>query len=610
MELDALKVTFTHSNTVREKRPFTIYEIEVRSSTHTWVIYKRYRDFHTLHQELSKKNGVALSQENHYDLPHLPPKRLTRSLAVEFVEKRKKELQGYLRDILATRELLHSEVILDFLEVPDSIKPMLAHNQTGEKTHYPGGMDLKDMGEEARSHLLSSKIDYTHRPYEERRVLDLLTHLKHNQNRVAAIKSFEEYFFQTRPRLSSEYIKKLFYFHDSARFEGGLIETCGDFEYSHVASRAALYLLCRLLDVEKNKDATIYLEQFTSLPKAVLARMHLHLHILSERGNRLGAFKIVQVLQEKHNDPKFLDEVVPDIWARKKYHLWAERKAGTATAYGMEPDDFVLKSVSLADRPYRGVVKEMFHDIYKLKSEVDWHLVPFYQGALSSEEDEKEVPHPDDPKLCTNPDCVCKVQIKYKKDAKKDMVIVCASMMMPFEVDEVADIIFDLKLREYWDTKFHSGKVVEIKDRNTDVVQMVFKSFSSPYKYRDLCLLRSTTKLENGGRLLATRSVLHPSAPETEHVRAVLFPTGWIVTPTREPGRCFLSYIGQMDREAVLIISPDLLGESNDLRQGFQNLKTVLGRKKEGTLSTNNDDKNDDEKGLAPLSLLVTEPAN
>lgn len=27
-------------------------------------------------------------------LPHLPPKRLTRSLAAEFVEKRKSELQG------------------------------------------------------------------------------------------------------------------------------------------------------------------------------------------------------------------------------------------------------------------------------------------------------------------------------------------------------------------------------------------------------------------------------------------------------------------------------------------------------------------------------------
>jgi hypothetical protein len=32
-----------------------------------------------------------------------------------------------------------------------------------------------------------------------------------------------------------------------------LVQTCGDFASSQVAARAALYLLGRLLDVEKNK---------------------------------------------------------------------------------------------------------------------------------------------------------------------------------------------------------------------------------------------------------------------------------------------------------------------------------------------------------------------
>ena len=32
MESD-LKIKFTHSNTVRDKKPYTIYEIEVRSSS-------------------------------------------------------------------------------------------------------------------------------------------------------------------------------------------------------------------------------------------------------------------------------------------------------------------------------------------------------------------------------------------------------------------------------------------------------------------------------------------------------------------------------------------------------------------------------------------------
>jgi hypothetical protein len=94
-------------------------------------------------------------------LPHLPPKRLTRSLAAEFVEKRKSELQGYhlttylyylhpyhathldhllfyflllltltcgieyVRDIIKITALIQSEVVIKFLDVPHSVRPML-----------------------------------------------------------------------------------------------------------------------------------------------------------------------------------------------------------------------------------------------------------------------------------------------------------------------------------------------------------------------------------------------------------------------------------------------------------------------------------------------------
>lgn len=86
--MDVLRVKLCASNLVREKRPYTIYEIEVRSATLSWVIYKRYSHFHSLHQELVE------AEVKDVKLPVLPPKRLTRSLAPEFVEKRKQELQG------------------------------------------------------------------------------------------------------------------------------------------------------------------------------------------------------------------------------------------------------------------------------------------------------------------------------------------------------------------------------------------------------------------------------------------------------------------------------------------------------------------------------------
>ena len=41
---------------------------------------------------------------------------------------------------------------------------------------------------------------------------------------------------------------------------------------------------------------------------------------------------------------------------------------------------------------------------------------------------------------------------------------------------------------------------------------------------------------------------------------------------------CQLTFVTQMDRESVLIFSPDLLGETNELRQSFNNIKACLAR--------------------------------
>jgi hypothetical protein len=46
-------------------------------------------------------------------------------------------------------------------------------------------------------------------------------------------------------------------------------------------------------------DAQYFLDAFTHLEKHVLKSMQLHLHILSDRGNRTGAFRLVSILREK-----------------------------------------------------------------------------------------------------------------------------------------------------------------------------------------------------------------------------------------------------------------------------------------------------------------------
>ena len=72
--MDVLQISFTASNTVRDDTPYTIYEIEIRSSsTITWVIYKRYSDFHKIHQEVLPLVPVVVlpcvlsADWNHYE---------------------------------------------------------------------------------------------------------------------------------------------------------------------------------------------------------------------------------------------------------------------------------------------------------------------------------------------------------------------------------------------------------------------------------------------------------------------------------------------------------------------------------------------------------------
>eukprot|EP00808_Paulinella_micropora_P001509 g71289.t1 len=513
--LDVLKVKFTHFNTVREKKPYTIYEIEVRSSsTITWVIYKRYSDFYTLHQKLQKAYEQNKTDGSAIRLPQLPPKRLTRSLAPEFVEKRKEELQEYLCAVLASPVLLHSPILLHFLEVPDSVRPMLSRASGGshQMLRATAGKDKRDGAPDPKT-------------FEERKVSELIRLLQVSPNKVAAIEAFEEYFFEHKPRLSHEYIQRLF--QGLSGREGqeygnvkGLIQTCGDFEYSHVASRAALNLLCRLLDVEKNKDAQLFLDVFTALDPAVLKRMHLHMHIISKRSNRLGAFRIVQILTSAggaRSAELTVDHIIGDPYARQEYHRWAERKTAQVAPFGAGgavSDQVQVPSLSKSG--HKLIVQQGLEEIIQLaNNQSGWRKV----SALDA--------------LTSSPTATDSPLLEYVKDTAKDMVAIKITTVLRFKSDHVAAFLNKCEKRRDWDLKFHHGTQLQKIDSTNDIVHLVFKTFSSPYKHRDFVLLRSITKLQNGmGWVILARSITHPAAPEVKsNVRAVLSPSGYILTP-------------------------------------------------------------------------------
>jgi hypothetical protein len=134
-----------------------------------------------------------------------------------------------------------------------------------------------------------------------------------------------------------------------------------------VASRAALDLLCRLLDVEKNKDAQLFLDAFTHSDKQSLKSLQLQLHILSDRGNRAGAFRLVSILREKVAALP-VEVYVPDSWARQEYFRWAERnteQGAGGIAYIADPQESFLKSLNLKDVSYKSIAEQAYADVYK-----------------------------------------------------------------------------------------------------------------------------------------------------------------------------------------------------------------------------------------------------
>jgi sorting nexin-29 len=74
---------------------FYLYEINLRSKdgSESWTIFKRYRDFHTLHKQLRK-------QHLQIKILDFPPKKKIGNLDFDFVEERRQRLQVYMRHVL------------------------------------------------------------------------------------------------------------------------------------------------------------------------------------------------------------------------------------------------------------------------------------------------------------------------------------------------------------------------------------------------------------------------------------------------------------------------------------------------------------------------------
>jgi len=69
---------------------YIAYKIRIVTARASWVVYRRYSEFHSVYSELSK----------HWEIPELPPKRVFGTFASNFIDKRKIDLESWLRKTL------------------------------------------------------------------------------------------------------------------------------------------------------------------------------------------------------------------------------------------------------------------------------------------------------------------------------------------------------------------------------------------------------------------------------------------------------------------------------------------------------------------------------
>jgi len=562
---DLLSVTFTATNAVRGKRPYTIYEIEVRSSnTLPWLLYKRYRDFDQLHTQLLK---LMATNEKDMDFSNirlnLPPKRLVRSRAPDVIKKRQKMLEEYLHKILSNQQLMRNPLILEFLTVPERLRAMLMRRK----------VDAQSSGQ-------SLIVGAGAVPEEEREVNLLLKELSLQKNRVRALGKFERWYFekamQKKERgeplvMGQQVIRRLFIGDDARR---GLVHSCRLF-HSRVAWRASISLLVRLLDIERNKYARIFQEVFLSLPRGLYKEMYLHQHI--KETSQEDGFKIVQLIEDNlpDLDHKFY---VPDDSAWRQYQKWR----------AMQRDNFGV----IGGGKSGGMSNEWVDDDENdLKLAFNWKEMEFGEISeaimsgfreLSAESDEKFMMVATERAL----------RVRYRKDLLSQrwkLKISFAVKHPPRDVYEF--LVQELVHKEWskrerdrsWNKKVVSQRKHRVLDDRHFVVHQIFKKFNSPFKFSDFVLLIclrpdvKTKRFVIAFASIANYDDLAENNNAMNAQRATLLPSGFEIRATRDnPERSHVSYRAHMTNESVLTVSADLLGETDELFQSMLGIEKLI----------------------------------
>jgi hypothetical protein len=103
-----------------EGKTVTFYKIEVYDnySKDSWILEKRYSEIDTLHKTLSKL---------YPNIPPMPGKTLFKIKDRDQLEKRKKQLETFLKECAARKDIVSNEAFKGFMEI-DKHSPDMTYN--------------------------------------------------------------------------------------------------------------------------------------------------------------------------------------------------------------------------------------------------------------------------------------------------------------------------------------------------------------------------------------------------------------------------------------------------------------------------------------------------
>ncbi len=118
----------TFSERYIDKKTVTFYNIEVYNnfSKQKWELEKRFSQFDDLHKALSKLLP---------NIPSLPKKTFWRVSNYEDLNKRKSQLEQFLKDCVNRKDIVNSETFRDFIEI-DKHSPELTINAPVKISEY------------------------------------------------------------------------------------------------------------------------------------------------------------------------------------------------------------------------------------------------------------------------------------------------------------------------------------------------------------------------------------------------------------------------------------------------------------------------------------------